>query len=209
MHKSSQNACEQSLEKVVRFVQAQRSRPDSPAPLEPVRLSHVHCPHCCWKAGGAKPNIPLRHRRVQLLFFKEKARPSSRSWTGRSTLPHRVSSAGEQVGSSLLRPALFFTPFFAWRLFCYVFRCFDRCLALEQCPKTVYKYPVLREALNTMSQPPSAEETGAQLPLLLMRTVMVSVTTFPELKNFVATVVLVRLVQQKVWWSGHPSRHLS
>lgn len=75
--------------------------------------------------------------------------------------------------------------------------------------QTVYNYPVLREALNVMSQPPSADQDSGngqsgppggarQLPLLLMRTVMVSVTTFPELKNFVATVVLPRLVQQKV-----------
>lgn len=66
-----------------------------------------------------------------------------------------------------------------------------------------------------MSQPPSPDQevNGAggppQLPLLLMRTVMVSVTTFPELKNFVATVVLPRLVQRQVrhafrlhWWTG-------
>lgn len=54
-----------------------------------------------------------------------------------------------------------------------------------------------------MSQPPPQYSQGGpgsnELPLLLMRTVMLAVTTFPELKNFVATVVLPRLVQQKVW----------
>lgn len=68
--------------------------------------------------------------------------------------------------------------------------------------KAVYNYPVLREALNIMSQVPSADKGGSgdakQLPFLLMRTVMVSVATFPELKNFVATAVLPRLVQHKV-----------
>ncbi|CAM9310691.1 unnamed protein product, partial [Hapterophycus canaliculatus] len=50
--------------------------------------------------------------------------------------------------------------------------------------------------------PPANQQNGTkQTPLLLMRTVMVSVATFPELKNFVATVVLVRLVQQQVWTS--------
>ncbi|CAN0376877.1 unnamed protein product, partial [Ectocarpus sp. 8 AP-2014] len=75
-------------------------------------------------------------------------------------------------------------------------------LCLEN--KAVYNYPVLREALNVMSQVPTAGQNGGgvkQIPLLLMRTVMVSVATFPELKNFVATVVLVRLVQQQVWTS--------
>lgn len=62
---------------------------------------------------------------------------------------------------------------------------------------------MLREALNVMSQVPPAGQHGGsgsvkQIPLLLMRTVMVSVATFPELKNFVATVVLVRLIQQQV-----------
>ncbi|CAM9662686.1 unnamed protein product [Ectocarpus sp. 12 AP-2014] len=75
-------------------------------------------------------------------------------------------------------------------------------LCLEN--KAVYNYPVLREALNVMSQVQTAGQNGGgvkQIPLLLMRTVMVSVATFPELKNFVATVVLVRLVQQQVWTS--------
>lgn len=74
--------------------------------------------------------------------------------------------------------------------------------------QTVYNYPVLREALNVMSQPPAAPDQNggqggtSQLPLLLMRTVMVSVGNFAELKNFVATAVLPRLVQQKVkCWS--------
>lgn len=66
----------------------------------------------------------------------------------------------------------------------------------------MYNYPVLREALNVMSQAPPADKGGRKLPLLLMRTVMVSVATFPELKNFVATVVLVRLVQQQVRYSA-------
>lgn len=68
--------------------------------------------------------------------------------------------------------------------------------------QTVYNYSVLREALNIMSLPPAADNKngsiGHELPLLLMRTVMISITTFPELKNFVATMVLPRLVQQKV-----------
>lgn len=67
--------------------------------------------------------------------------------------------------------------------------------------QAVYNYPVLREALNVMSQVPAADQQGVgnkQVPLLLMRTVLESVQRFPELKNFVATVVLVRLVQQKV-----------
>lgn len=65
--------------------------------------------------------------------------------------------------------------------------------------QVVYNYPVLREALNVMSQAPAPDQQGKKAPpLLLMRTVMVSVTTFPELKNFIATVVLVRLVQQEV-----------
>lgn len=75
-------------------------------------------------------------------------------------------------------------------------------LALALTPQTVYNYPVLREALNLMSQPPSNERKGRvgghEFPLLLMRTVIVAMTTFPELKNFVATIVLPRLVQQKV-----------
>lgn len=49
-----------------------------------------------------------------------------------------------------------------------------------------------------MSQVSPADKDRKALPLLLMRTVMVSVATFPELKNFVATVVLVRLVQLEV-----------
>lgn len=64
---------------------------------------------------------------------------------------------------------------------------------------------MLREALNVMSQAPPAGQQGGgirHIPLLLMRTVMVSVATFPELKNFVATVVLVRLVQQQVCGVG-------
>eukprot|EP00903_Cladosiphon_okamuranus_P015347 g14174.t1 len=75
-------------------------------------------------------------------------------------------------------------------------------LCLEN--KAVYNYPVLREALNVMSQVPAADQQGGgskEIPLLLMRTVLESVQRFPELKNFVATVVLVRLVQHKVWTS--------
>lgn len=67
--------------------------------------------------------------------------------------------------------------------------------------QVVYNYPVLREALNVMSQVPAADQQGGgskQIPLLLMRTVLESVQRFPELKNFVATVVLVRLVQHQV-----------
>eukprot|EP00904_Undaria_pinnatifida_P003695 jgi/Undpi1/13326/HiC_scaffold_8.g02985.m1 len=82
-----------------------------------------------------------------------------------------------------------------------------RALSLCLDNKTVYNYPVLREALNVMSQVSPADKDRKALPLLLMRTVMVSVATFPELKNFVATVVLVRLVQLEVWnqppiWGG-------
>ncbi|CAM9764967.1 unnamed protein product, partial [Laminaria digitata] len=73
-----------------------------------------------------------------------------------------------------------------------------RALSLCMDNKTVYNYPVLREALNVMSQVSPAGEERKPIPLLLMRTVMVSVATFPELKNFVATVVLVRLVQLEV-----------
>lgn len=67
--------------------------------------------------------------------------------------------------------------------------------------QAVYNYPVLREALNVMSQVPAAVQQGGgskEIPLLLMRTVLESVQRFPELKNFVATVVLVRLVQHQV-----------
>ncbi|CAM9263794.1 unnamed protein product [Discosporangium mesarthrocarpum] len=84
-------------------------------------------------------------------------------------------------------------------------------LCLEN--KAVYNYAVLREAINTMSQP--AGENGSssqsaehlQYPLLMMWTMIKSITTFPELKNFVATTVLPRLVRQKVWlqkgvWKG-------
>lgn len=67
--------------------------------------------------------------------------------------------------------------------------------------QAIYNYHVLREALNVMSQVPDLDQRGKQPPLLLMRTVIVSVMAFPELKNFVATVVLVRLVQQQVWLS--------
>lgn len=72
---------------------------------------------------------------------------------------------------------------------------------LRQKRQAVYNYPVLREALNVMSQVPAADQQGGgskQIPLLLMRTVLESVQRFPELKNFVATVVLVRLVQHQV-----------
>lgn len=70
---------------------------------------------------------------------------------------------------------------------------------LPQQKQAVYNYPVLREALNVMSQAPAPDQQGKKgPPFLLMRTVMVSVTSFPELKNFIATVVLVRLVQQEV-----------
>lgn len=62
----------------------------------------------------------------------------------------------------------------------------------------VYNYAVLREALNVMSQVPPPGVPPRQLPLLLMRTVIMSVTKFADLKNFVATVVLVRLVQLEV-----------
>ena len=67
--------------------------------------------------------------------------------------------------------------------------------------QAVYNYPVLREALNVMSQVPAADQQDGgskEIPLLLMRTVLESVQRFPELKNFVATVVLVRLVQHRV-----------
>ncbi|KAG5177485.1 Symplekin tight junction protein C terminal-domain-containing protein [Tribonema minus] len=77
--------------------------------------------------------------------------------------------------------------------------------------KAVFSSHVMREALDTMSK--AAAEPGADgkgkrgLPLLFMRTVILAVQGYPELKQYIAVTLLPRLVQQEVWtqpraWDG-------
>ncbi|CAM9498530.1 unnamed protein product [Chrysoparadoxa australica] len=71
--------------------------------------------------------------------------------------------------------------------------------------RSLYGYRVLREALDTMTA--RSGEQKKDLPIMFMRTTLLAVQRFTELKAFVAQFILPRLVAQQVWtqprvWDG-------